>query len=214
MNTLDDTLTYNTSRKEIIITEYGRNVQQMIEHLKSIENNEDRNLAANQIINVMSALNPSIKENSEFKHKLWDHLFYIAGNDLNVDSPFPKPDLEKVVEPVTPITYPKNTNYLRYYGKHVIEMLNKAIELEDGDTKDHYLALIASYMKMTYRVWNDDKISDDVIIKHIKELSKGKIIIDKILELHPAQDNKAPTKSKNVKRKKKKKKPNQAGNQN
>jgi hypothetical protein len=78
---------YNTQRKKMSLPEYGRNVLKMIEHIKTIKDPEERNRAARSIIQIMSNLNPNLREVTDYKHKLWDHLMIIADFDLNVDSP-------------------------------------------------------------------------------------------------------------------------------
>src|ERR1017187_7451590 len=160
---------YNTARDELKIAEYGRNVQKMVAHLKTLPLKEDRTRAANTIINVMVMLNPALKEQSEYKHKLWDHLYYLADFDLDVDSPFPPPaPLEEIPRPTKP-AYSSNHIKYRYYGKNIERMLQRATEMEDGPAKSAFVNALASYMKMAHRVWNEDKVPDEVIINHIKD---------------------------------------------
>ena len=180
---------YNTARDELKIAEYGRNVQKMVAHLKTLPLKEDRTRAANTIINVMVMLNPALKEQSEYKHKLWDHLYYLADFDLDVDSPFPPPaPLEEIPRPTKP-AYSSNHIKYRYYGKNIERMLQRATEMEDGPAKSAFVNALASYMKMAHRVWNEDKVPDEVIINHIKDYTKGNLIVTEINEFAAHNEN-------------------------
>jgi hypothetical protein len=164
---------YNTTRGPLKIGEYGRSVQEMVAHIKSLPDKEQRTKAANTLVQIMITLNPQLKEQSEYKHKLWDHLFMMADYDLDVDSPFEKPDpIEKAGRPEKP-AYASNHIRFRYYGKNVERMIAKATEMEDGPEKQAMVNALGSYMKMAYRVWNEDHVPDEIIINHIDLMSKG-----------------------------------------
>jgi hypothetical protein len=180
---------YNTGRGEMRIAEYGRNIQKMIAHIKTLPTKEERNKAANAVVNIMTILNPEIRQQSEYKHKLWDHLFVIAGYDLDIDAPFPvPPPLDQAPPPIKP-SYSSNHIKYRYYGKNVERMIQKASAMEPGAERDAFVNALASYMKMAYRVWNEDKVPDEIIIKHVAELSKGKLEIDSITEFAVHNEN-------------------------
>jgi len=166
---------YNTSRAQLIVPEYGRNVQKMIDHIRELATNEERTGAANIVINVMGFLNPQIKEQADYKHKLWDQLFTIAGNDLDVDCPYPRPvPKDELPKPARPM-YSVNNIRFRHYGKNVELMLKSAATMPDDANKEYFLNSLASYMKMAHRVWNEDKVPDEVILNNIKLLSDGAI---------------------------------------
>lgn len=174
---------YNTSRPNLKIPEYGRNVQKMVEHLKTLPTKEERSQAANSIISVMVALNPQLKEQSEYKQKLWDHLFLIGNYDLDIDSPFPPPTRAEMEAPPQKPEYASNHIKYRYYGKNVERMIKHAIDMPEGPMKDNFVNALASYMKMAYRMWNEEKVPDEVILKHLVELSHGKLQLDSIYDL-------------------------------
>lgn len=196
---------YNTAREELKIAEYGRNIQKMVAYIKSLPDKEERTKAANTVINVMVTLNPLLKEQSEYRHKLWDHLYIIADYDLDVDSPFPPPTpLEQVAKPNKP-AYASNHIRYRFYGKNVERMINRAADMEDGPAKNEFVNALASFMKMAHRVWNEDKVPDEIIIQHIHDLSKGKVIVSEIREFAAHNEDFQPKKQKNFQSKHKNK---------
>jgi hypothetical protein len=188
---------YNTARPGMMIAEYGRNVQKMVEHIKTLPTKEERNDAAQQVIGVMTTLNPQLKEQIEYKQKLWDHLFMIAGFDLDVDSPFPKPDPKVYSTPPQKPSYASNHIKYRYYGKNVERMIRHAVTVPEGPQRDAFVNALASYMKMAYRVWNEDKVPDEVIIKHVAELSNGEINITSISDFPMHTESYQPRKNTN-----------------
>lgn len=168
---------YNTTREALIIPEYGRHMQEMVNHCKTIESKEDRNDFAQAIIEVMGNLNPHLRDVNDFQHKLWDQLFIMAEFDLDVDSPFPIPEAEDFKSKPNVIPYPTNTNRYRYYGKNIQRMIDVAVSWENGDKKDGLIKSIANQMKKSYLLWNKDNVDDRVIFNQLKDMSNGKIDI-------------------------------------
>ncbi len=168
-----DNLSYNTQRDHLLISEYGRNVQKMIKHTITIEDREERNKAAQTIVNVMGYLNPSVRELVDYKHKLWDHLFILSDFKLDVDAPFPMPDKEKVNAKPKRVEYPASKIRYKYYGKVMEDMIRKIAEMEEGPRKEQITQNLANFMKMSYLTWNKDTVDDSTIISHLEELSKG-----------------------------------------
>lgn len=169
-------MVYHTSLPKLIIPEYGRNVQRMIDYAVSLEDREERNKCARAIIEVMGQLNPHLRDIADFKHKLWDHLFVIADFKLDVDSPYPIPSRETFQTKPEKVQYPGNAIRFRHYGKIAEDMIKKAIEMEEGEMKEAYIETIANMMKRFYSLWNRDAVGDEVIWEQIKILSSGKII--------------------------------------
>ncbi len=180
---------YNSQRPALTLPEHGRSVHRMVEHAKNLETREERTRAIVTIVNIIAQMNPSMKDQTEFQHKLWDHMFIIAGYDLDVDSPFPPPKREEIEKRPDRLPYPVHRIRYKHYGKNVELMIQKAIEMESGQEKDYYVNAIASYMKMAYRKWNDEKVADQVILDHLEELSSGYLKLDKIIDLHRSNDN-------------------------
>ena len=200
---------YNTSRKDLVIPEYGRNIHQMIEHACTIEDREERNRAANTIIRVMGQLNPNLRDVDEFTHKLWAQMFMISGYKLDVDSPFPKPEPEAIGKRPERLEYPKGNLRFKHYGRTVELLIAKAIQLEDPEEKNAMTEAIANLMKRSYLSWNRDSVNDQVIFDHLDLLSKGKLSLREGFQLDSTSDilvkNKKPKKGKSNSHKKKKK---------
>jgi len=170
-----DDIEYNTEREHLIIPEYGRHIQKMVAHATSLKDKEARNKCAKSIISVMGNLNPHLRDVPDFQHKLWDQLFIISDFKLDVDSPFPIPSREELAERPEPLDYPQNHPKYRFYGNNIKRMIDVAIGWEDGDMKDGLVLTIANHMKKCFLNWNKDTVEDDVIFKHLFELSDGKI---------------------------------------
>lgn len=166
---------YNTSRNHLIIPEYGRNIQKMIDHAMTIEDREMRNEVARSIVDVMGQLNPHLRDITDFKHKLWDHLFIISDFKLDVDSPYPIPSALTLDIKPQKVQYPSNHIRFKHYGKNIERMIDDIKEKEDGSEKDEMVAIIANFMKMSYLNHNRDTVSDELIVEHLDILSKGEL---------------------------------------
>ncbi len=166
---------YNTSLPHMIIPEYGRNIQKMIDFAIAVENRDERNRVAQAIINVMGQLNPHLRDVTDFKHKLWDHIFIISDFKLDVDSPYPKPTRETFQTKPDRVFYPSNDIRYKHYGKTVERIITKAREYSEGDEKNALVEQIANLMKRSYLTWNRDSVNDEVILKQLTELSKGEL---------------------------------------
>ncbi|MDO5655508.1 MAG: DUF4290 domain-containing protein [Flavobacteriaceae bacterium] len=173
---------YNTTREPLIIPEYGRHVQQMVNHCKTLENREDRNNFATAIIDVMGNLNPHLRDVNDFQHKLWDQLFIMASFDLDVDSPYPIPSESDFDRTPNRIEYPNYNNKYRYYGKNIQRMIDVAVQWEKGPKRDGLIQSIANQMKKSYLLWNKDNVEDEVIIEQLRDMSKGLIDIQQMEE--------------------------------
>lgn len=168
-----DQLEYNTERPHLIIPEYGRHIQKMVDHCLAIEDKEARNKCAKSIIAVMGNLNPHLRDVPDFQHKLWDQLFIISDFKLDVDSPYPKPSLEELRERPQPLGYPQNHPKYRFYGNNIKRMIDVARGWDDGDMKNALVINIANHMKKSFLNWNKDTVEDPVIFQHLYELSEG-----------------------------------------
>ncbi len=170
-----DQLEYNTERKRLIIPEYGRHIQKMINHAIETEDVEERNKIAKAIIGVMGNLQPHLRDVPDFQHKLWDQLFIMSDFKLDVESPYPKPSREVLQERPEPLGYPQNFPKYRFYGNNIKRMIDIANSWEEGEMKEALEFAIANHMKKCYLNWNKDTVEDYVIFKHLLELSNGKI---------------------------------------
>lgn len=168
-------LEYNSDRPKLILPEYGRHIQKMVNHVVEIEDREERNQAAKSIIGVMGNLNPHLRDVPDFQPMLWDQLFIISDFKLDVDSPYPIPSREELEERPEPLKYPQNHPKYRFYGNNIKKMIDVANSWEDGDKKDGLILTIANHMKKSFLNWNKDTVEDEVIFDHLSELSGGKI---------------------------------------
>jgi len=169
---------YNTDLPRLIIPEYGRNIQKMLDFAITVADREERNKVARAIIDVMGQLNPHLRDVTDFKHKLWDHLFIISDFQLDVDSPYPKPTRETFQTKPELLKYPHKDIRYKHYGKTVEQIIEKAREFPEGDEKNELISQIANLMKRSYLNWNRDSVNDEVIIKQLEELSKGQLKAD------------------------------------
>ena len=168
-------LEYNSEREHLIIPEYGRHLQKLIEQATIIEDDEKRNKAAKYIIQVMGSLNPHLRDVPDFQHKLWDQLFIMSDFKLKVDSPYPIPSREVLQLKPDVLKYPQNFPKYRYYGNNIKYMIDVANKWEEGEMKSALVKVIANHMKKSYLSWNKDTVKDDVIFEHLYELSDGKL---------------------------------------
>src|SRR5512136_2162508 len=177
---------YNTQRKKMALPEYGRNVQKMVDHIKTIEDRDERNRAAKTIIQIMGNLNTHLRDVGDFKHKLWDHLALIANFELDIDSPYPVPEPSKFVEKPKQVPYRQGEIRYLHYGRIIELMIAAASEMEDGPEKEYLTTLIVNQMKKSYITWNRGQVADEVIIGDMKLLYAGKLKMTegvKILEV-------------------------------
>ncbi|MFD2910176.1 DUF4290 domain-containing protein [Flavobacterium ardleyense] len=167
-------LEYNSQRTHLIIPEYGRHLQKLIDQATEIEDKEMRNKAAKYIISVMGALNPHLRDVPDFQHKLWDQLFIMSDFRLDVDSPYPIPSKDILTQKPERLNYPQNFPKYRFYGNNIKYMIDVANSWEDSDLKNALVLVIANHMKKSYLSWNKDTVADEVIFGHLLELSEGK----------------------------------------
>ena len=192
------TYDYNTQRKRMALPEYGRNVQKMVDHIKTIEDRTERNRAAKTIISIMGNLNPHLRDVGDFKHKLWDHLSLIANFELDIDSPYPVPEPSKFVEKPKQVPYKQGDIRFLHYGRIIELMIDSACELEEGPKKEYLTTLIVNQMKKSYITWNRGQVADEVIIKDMKLLSKGKLLMTEGVRILEVRELIPPVKRKPV----------------
>lgn len=201
---------YNSSKSALIIPEYGRNVQKLINHAKTIEDDEYRQKFIERIVDLMHQMNPQNKSFEEYKDKLWQHVFKIANYDLKVVPPNGEiPTLENSQGKPSKIEYPPNNKTYRHYGIHIKTLIEKAIALEDEEKKAEFTQIIAAYMKLAYKTWNREHyVSDDIVKGDLAKLSNDqlKVADDMSLDIlaSPPSNNQYRRKFKNNNQKGKK----------
>jgi hypothetical protein len=166
---------YNTTRNGLVMREYGRHVQKMIEHLLTIEDPERRQRNAQAVIELMGFLNPHLKNVEDFRHKLWDHLFLISSFKLEVKSPYPIPTRESLSEKPKPLAYPKRYPKHSHLGKNLEIVIKKALQEEDPDKRLGFANAIAYYMKLAYNNWHKEVVHDDAIQSELTAITDGQL---------------------------------------
>ena len=172
-------LEYNSQRSHLIIPEYGRHLQKLIDQATAIEDRDVRNKAAKYIISVMGSLNPHLRDVLDFQHKLWDQLFIMSDFRLDVDSPYPIPSKDILTQKPDRLKYPQNFPKYRFYGNNIKYMIDVANSWEESELKNALVLVIANHMKKSYLSWNKDTVSDEIIFQHLLELSGGKLNLSK-----------------------------------
>lgn len=175
---------YNSSRSKLILSEYGRNVQNMVKYIVELPTKEERNQYAQVVIDLMGFLNPHLRDVADFKHKLWDHLHIISEFKIDVDSPYPKPTQEAIHFKPDPLKYPQDKISFKHYGKTVELMIDKARSIEEEPRRQHMVNAIANFMKMAYVTWNKDSVADETILNDLKVLSKGELKMEENVNLN------------------------------
>ena len=182
---------YSSEKAPIVISEYGRNVQKLIQHCKTIEDKEERQAFAESIISLMSIIVPQTHAKRDYQDKLWKHFYRIAGFDIDVTSPtgeWPEPT-ENILSP-EPVPYPKRNNAFRHYGIQIQDLISKAVEMEDDEKREEFSLVIASFMKMAYKNWNREHyVSDKIIVEDLAALSNGKLIVKEEEDLDSLMKN-------------------------
>ncbi len=170
-----DNMEYNTTRNHLVIREYGRHIQKMVEYVLTIEDREKRQKNAYALIELMGFLNPHLKNVEDFRHKLWDHLFLISDFKLDVDSPYPIPTRETLKAKPDQLAYPKRYPKYNHLGKNIEIVIDKALQETDPEKRQGFANSIAYYMKLTYSNWHKELVHDDNIQTELSSITKGEL---------------------------------------
>ncbi|WP_126972456.1 DUF4290 domain-containing protein [Gynurincola endophyticus] len=186
---------YNTTRNELVMREYGRHIQKMVEYLLTIEDRAVRQKNAYAVIELMGFLNPHLKNVEDFRHKLWDHLFLISDFKIDVDSPYPIPTREKLKARPEPLPYPKRYPKFSHLGKNLELVMNKALNEENPEKKQGFANAVAYYMKLAYNNWHKETVHDDAIQSELTNLTEGQLTFTNTpyVRQHRASDNRERT---------------------
>jgi hypothetical protein len=169
---------YNSQRPDLIIPEYGRNIQNMVDHIKTLESRDERNKAVQSVIKIMGQLFPHLRDIEDYNHKLWDHLHIMSNFELDVDCPYPKPEPETFQSKPRVMKYPQGDIRYGHYGKIVQLLIDELSKEEPGEKLEAQIIDLANLMKRTYLAWNRDTVKDEVIAKQLEELSGGKLKLE------------------------------------
>ena len=169
---------YNTELKPLIIPEYGRHIHSMIDSLKEIKDDQKRNQQAKVLINIMGNLNTHLRDVDEYKHKLWDHLFIMCNNEIEIESPYPKPELIKTTLKER-IENTQGSVKKKHYGKLIVLLIREAVKIKDQETKTYAIDRIAQQMKRSYLNWNQTNVQDEKIWADLEAFSEENLNLDK-----------------------------------
>ena len=168
---------YNSSRNKLVLKEYGRHVQKIVEACVQVKDREKRNIFAKELIELMGQLNPHLRNVEDFRHKLWDHLFIMSDYKLDVDSPYPIKDRAEIEKRPKRLTYPQSRIKYKHYGKNVESLVSKAIATEDPEKQAGFTQCIGNFMKLVYQNWSKENVNDETIKNDLRLLSKGALVI-------------------------------------
>lgn len=174
---------YNTERESLTMPEYGRSVMEMVNRLKTIEDRGKRSEQAAAIVRVMELLNPQVRQQEDFRHKLWDHLFIIGGFDLDIDSPYPCPEPARFDTRPVPLPMKGTKILATHYGRNIERVIELIAAEPEGEVKESLIRGLATYMRQQYLIWNKDNVADETIFTDIEKLSQGKLIVPEGIEL-------------------------------
>jgi hypothetical protein len=176
-------MTYNSTRSDLAIPEYGRTIQEMVDHLKSLAEKEERNKCANAIVSIMGSVVPQEGDKEEVQKKLWGQLYLMANYDLDVDCPGETPTRESRTEPPARLDYPNAQSRLGHYGQMTRDLIEKAKTYEEGEEKAALVLTIANLMKRHYLTWNRATVENTLIAEQLKEMSDGALTLPEEAEL-------------------------------
>ena len=184
---------YNTQRPNLLLSEYGRGMQKMVDKVVEVEDRELRSKLSVSLMNVMINLNPGIKDLDNYQQKLWDHLHIMSDFKLDIDGPFPKPIPELIHQKPEPIPYNNVRIKFRFYGRNLQYMVDRATRVENEEVKQSFINMIASFMTNSSRNWNNENLTPEVITDHLKILSKDRLHLNsEDLNIHVEKDFKRP----------------------
>jgi hypothetical protein len=179
---------YNTARQHLILPEYGRNIQKMVEEVKNTEDRETRNYLAKAVIQVMGNMNPHLRDVSDYTHKLWDHLAIISNFELDIDSPYPVLSKEELTQKPEHLGYSNRDRIkFKHYGRVLEDMIKRAVSYEDGKEKDYLIEIICTQMKKSFVTWNRGNVDDKQIFNDLIYLSNNMLKIPEGLILKDAR---------------------------
>lgn len=170
-------IAYNTKLKNLILPEYGRNIQQMVDHCLTIPDKDERTKCAGTIVKTMAVLFPKIREQEDYRQKLWDHLAIMSDFSLDIDWPVEVISSDERQTKPDKVTYSSSDMQYRHYGKSIQRMISRAVLMEPGEEKDALIMLLANHMKKLMMAFNQDNVEDSRIFKDMAAMSHGEIIL-------------------------------------
>ena len=178
---------YNTQREKLIMPEYGRYVQKLLQQVKSLPDKEKRSEQVRSVVNAMGILNPHMRDMNDFKHKLWDHAFVISDFELDIDAPYPAPTSESFSEPPQKIGLEEQSLKVNYYGRNIQNLAEALSQRAPGQERDEMVIALAYYMRKQYLIWNKESVTDQTIFNDIASLSQGRLHVPEGFKMDEVQ---------------------------
>jgi hypothetical protein len=171
-------LDYNTQREKLLMPEYGREIQKMVDHAVSLPTKEERQLCAETIIRLMENKNPQVQESANAEQALWDHLYLMSQKQLDIDWPFDVSEAEKILSKPQPMAHPTGGARMRHYGRLIEELFEKLKTMPEGDERDELVRLTANQMKRNLAAWGHGSMDDEKVADDLARFTDGKIQLD------------------------------------
>lgn len=171
-------LDYNTQREKLIMPEYGREVQSMIDYAVTLENRDERQRCANAIVAIMERMFPQAAGTADFQQKLWDHLAIMSGFRLDIDYPCDISQAGKIAEKPAPVEYPMKKIPVKHYGYMMFELFDKLKTMEDGPERDELIRITANQMKRNLRQWSNGSADDEKVASDLAAYTGGRVQLD------------------------------------
>ncbi len=182
-------LYYNTERERLRMPEYGRNVLEMVEQLRDIEDKAKRSEQARAVVKVMEILNPQVHQQENYEQKLWDHLYLMAGLDLDIDAPYPAPVVDDLQSRPQVIPLKSKPVKATHYGRNIESIIELIAGEPEGEVKTAMIRSLAIYMRQQYLIWNKDSVADQTIFNDIEKLSDYRIKVPEGISLSKIADS-------------------------
>ncbi len=182
-------LYYNTERERLRMPEYGRNVLEMVEQLRDIEDKAKRSEQARAVVKVMEILNPQVHQQENYEQKLWDHLYLMAGLDLDIDAPYPAPVVDGLQSRPQVIPLKSKPVKATHYGRNIESIIDLIADEPEGEVKTAMIRSLAIYMRQQYLIWNKDSVADQTIFNDIEKLSDYRIKVPEGISLSKIADS-------------------------
>ncbi|GAB2534482.1 DUF4290 domain-containing protein [Rufibacter soli] len=168
----------STFKQELLLREYGRNVQNIVQYILTVEDRTKRTQLAQLLVNLMGRLNPNVKDIQDAQQTLWNHLYVMSDGKLDVDAPYTLSAMEYLNEKPQRVDYPSQTPKYKHYGSNLERLIEKAKQINDPQEREAAIISVGKLMKVLYRTYNKDSVSDQVIMENLRDLSKGELDLD------------------------------------
>ena len=171
-------LDYNTQREKLLMPEYGREIQKMVDHAVSLPDKAERLKCAKSIIRLMESKNPQLHDSENYEQALWDHLYLMSHRQLDIDWPYDVSEAEKILSKPEPMAHPSEGTHMRHYGRLMEEVFEKLKTMPEGEERDELVRLTANQMKRNLATWGHGSMDDEKVADDLARFTDGKIQID------------------------------------